>query len=63
MKKIQTLPGKFDKLVEQLNAESTNKMTVIFGSCTAIFDGRIKSYLPEGDRLLFFFQGPLMHTA
>jgi RecB family endonuclease NucS len=53
MTKTQILPGKIDKLVKQLNDESTNKMIVIFGSCIAIFDGRIKSYLPEGDRLLF----------
>ncbi|MCE7744148.1 MAG: DUF91 domain-containing protein [Candidatus Heimdallarchaeota archaeon] len=53
MNKTRTLPGKFDKLVKQLIDESTNKMIVIFGSCMAIFDGRIKSYLPEGDRLLF----------
>ena len=53
MNKTQILPGKLDKLVKQLNDESTNKMIVIFGTCTAVFDGRIKSYLPEGDRLLF----------
>jgi len=53
MNKTHTLPGKIDKLVNQLNEASTNKMIVIFGSCIAIFDGRIKSFLPEGDRLLF----------
>ncbi|MHA1125279.1 MAG: endonuclease NucS [Candidatus Heimdallarchaeota archaeon] len=41
------------KMAAELSDEICKKMIVIFGSCSAIFDGRIKSYLPEGDRLLF----------
>jgi hypothetical protein len=46
---INNLPS----AVKELNASSCKKMIVIFGSCRAIFDGRIKSFLPTGDRLLF----------
>ena len=41
------------KMAVELSEELCKKMIVIFGSCSAVFDGRIKSYLPEGDRLLF----------
>jgi len=42
-----------EKMVKELSEDLCKKMIVIFGSCSAVFDGRIKSYLPEGDRLLF----------
>ncbi|NHJ84092.1 MAG: DUF91 domain-containing protein [Asgard group archaeon] len=53
MNKARILTGDLNKIANELNNESCKKMSMIFGSCTAIFDGRIKSYLPEGDRLLF----------
>ncbi len=53
MKRTKNLPEKQQKLVDKLSEEACKKMIVLFGSCTAIFDGRIKSFLPKGDRMLF----------
>lgn len=52
MGKIETNFKNLKKLVETLNSESCKKMIVINGLCLAIFDGRIKSFLPLGDRIL-----------
>ncbi|NHJ06040.1 MAG: DUF91 domain-containing protein [Candidatus Heimdallarchaeota archaeon] len=41
-----------NELVQKMKDESCKKMFVIYGNCLAIFDGRIKSFLPEGDRIL-----------
>ncbi|NHJ49686.1 MAG: DUF91 domain-containing protein, partial [Asgard group archaeon] len=53
MKKIANAPIPFDKLESILAKAACKQMIVIFGLCTAVFDGRIKSYLPHGERLLF----------
>ncbi|MBD3189191.1 MAG: DUF91 domain-containing protein [Candidatus Heimdallarchaeota archaeon] len=52
MAKITNSHSEITKLVRQLSEENCQKMLLLFGSCTAVFDGRIKSYLPLGDRLL-----------
>jgi len=52
MTKITNFQGPIETIAQQLSLESCKKMIVIFGFCNAIFDGRIKSYLPGGDRLL-----------
>ncbi|NHJ38533.1 MAG: DUF91 domain-containing protein [Asgard group archaeon] len=52
MNKITNLSISFDELSERLNEVSCKQTIVIFGSCIAIFDGRIKSYLPHGERIL-----------
>ncbi|MHA1345424.1 MAG: endonuclease NucS domain-containing protein [Candidatus Heimdallarchaeaceae archaeon] len=41
-----------DSIVKKLNLVVGNKMILIAGRCKAIFDGRIKSTLAEGDRFL-----------
>ena len=51
MNKIRNLQ-KSKTLLSELANEACKKMIIIHGYCSAIFDGRIKSYLPEGDRLL-----------
>ncbi|MBN1328276.1 MAG: endonuclease NucS [Candidatus Heimdallarchaeota archaeon] len=53
MNRTKTINGSYEELVSELNTEACKKMIIIFGLCIAIFDGRIKSFLPEGDRLLF----------
>jgi RecB family endonuclease NucS len=53
MKRIIIASENLKKMAIELSEELCKKMIVIFGYCSAIFDGRIKSYLPEGDRLLF----------
>ncbi|MHA1211039.1 MAG: endonuclease NucS domain-containing protein [Candidatus Heimdallarchaeota archaeon] len=53
MTRTTTITGNFTKIASELTSAACKKMNVLFGSCSAIFDGRIKSYLPEGDRLLF----------
>ena len=53
MERTENGPSDLEQLARKLMAERCAKMLVLFGSCTAIFDGRIKSYLPLGDRLLF----------
>lgn len=52
MNKITNIPISFDELSKTLTDASCKHMIVIFGSCIAIFDGRIKSYLPHGERFL-----------
>lgn len=52
MKRTINLKGTAKELAQQLSEESCKKTIVIFGFCKAIFDGRIKSFLPGGDRLL-----------
>jgi RecB family endonuclease NucS len=52
MNKISNVPISFDELSKKLNEASCKQMIILFGSCVAIFDGRIKSYLPLGERLL-----------
>lgn len=42
----------FWDLSKRLNSAVGEKMIVIAGRCTAVFDGRIKSTLDSGDRLL-----------
>lgn len=39
-------------LQSQLNKNLARKMLTIFGKCSALFDGRIKSHFNEGDRVL-----------
>jgi RecB family endonuclease NucS len=41
-----------DSLAKKLNLVVGNKMILVAGRCKAIFDGRIKSTLAEGDRFL-----------
>ena len=41
-----------DSTLKKLNLTIGNKMILIAGRCTAVFDGRIKSTLEEGDRFL-----------
>ncbi|HUT82917.1 MAG TPA: endonuclease NucS [Candidatus Bathyarchaeia archaeon] len=53
MNRTKAIIGTYEEMVSELNTEACKKMIVIFGLCIAIFDGRIKSFLPEGDRLLF----------
>ncbi|MEA2070737.1 MAG: endonuclease NucS [Asgard group archaeon] len=53
MHKIVNAPFELSDLVKTLTKANCKKMITIFGNCSAIFDGRIKSYLPHGDRLLF----------
>lgn len=52
------------KLVERLNKNVGEKMIIIAGSCNAIFDGRIKSTLGEGERILIIKRdlSILMHS-
>ncbi|MHA1156752.1 MAG: hypothetical protein ACTSQK_11650 [Candidatus Heimdallarchaeota archaeon] len=50
MTKITRSSNNLEKLVQDLTDGYCKKMLVIFGSCYAIFDGRIKSFLPLGDR-------------
>jgi RecB family endonuclease NucS len=45
---VEPLP----ELVKRLNFAVGDKMIIISGRCTATFDGRIKSFLDDGDRLL-----------
>ncbi|MHA1398561.1 MAG: endonuclease NucS domain-containing protein [Candidatus Heimdallarchaeaceae archaeon] len=42
----------FPDLAKQLNSALGDKMILLIGRCTALFDGRIKSTLEEGDRVL-----------
>lgn len=44
--------NQMDQIVKKLNLVVGNKMILIAGRCTAVFDGRIKSTLAEGDRFL-----------
>ena len=46
------LPVDMSKLVKDLNDRLMKKCLVITGECTAVFDGRIKSRLEIGERLL-----------
>lgn len=39
-------------IAQNFSEEYCKKMLVLFGSCYATFDGRIKSFLPLGDRFL-----------
>jgi RecB family endonuclease NucS len=52
IKPILNLSNEPNKLILQLNKILRKYMIIITGSCSAIFDGRIKSTLSEGDRLL-----------
>ena len=45
---VDSLPD----LVKRLNSAVGEKMIILSGRCSATFDGRIKSYLGDGDRLL-----------
>ncbi|MFW9924640.1 MAG: endonuclease NucS [Candidatus Thorarchaeota archaeon] len=52
MSRVKQYFDSVDNIAKILTEEACKKMLVIFGFCSAIFDGRIKSYLPEGDRIL-----------
>ncbi|HUU77972.1 MAG TPA: endonuclease NucS domain-containing protein [candidate division Zixibacteria bacterium] len=52
MVEIEVGKENLNELVQKIKEESCKKMLVIYGNCLAIFDGRIKSFLPEGDRIL-----------
>lgn len=52
MNKITRISNDLEAIAIKFNEAACKKMLVIFGSCIAIFDGRIKSYLPTGDRVL-----------
>ncbi len=47
---ITHLPTKV--LIKKMNKATGDKMIIIAGKCTANFDGRIKSFLERGDRLV-----------
>ncbi|MFQ5981276.1 MAG: endonuclease NucS domain-containing protein [Candidatus Heimdallarchaeota archaeon] len=50
--KVEILSSSLKELSTALSARATNKILVLAGNCNADFDGRIKSYLDWGDRLL-----------
>ncbi|MHA2500516.1 MAG: endonuclease NucS domain-containing protein [Candidatus Hodarchaeales archaeon] len=50
--KISHFPIHTSELVELLCARVTKEILVVVGSCCAEFDGRIKSFLDFGDRIL-----------
>jgi hypothetical protein len=52
MTKTLIAPADFHKLENVLTESNCQKMIIIHGNCKALFDGRIKSFLPLGDRLL-----------
>ncbi len=50
---IENLPlSPINDLIDRLNKAVSDKMIIIAGRCKAYFDGRIKSTLESGDRLL-----------
>ncbi|UCG03279.1 MAG: DUF91 domain-containing protein [Candidatus Heimdallarchaeota archaeon] len=50
--KITLLSQELSTLVNQLNDNLEKVMVVLFGRCSAFFDGRIKSHFTDGDRVL-----------
>lgn len=50
--KVEVLSSSPKELVTALSARAANRILVLNGNCNADFDGRIKSYLDWGDRLL-----------
>lgn len=50
--KISHFPIQANELAELLSAKVTKEILVVIGNCRAEFDGRIKSFLDFGDRLL-----------
>ncbi|MFX0116844.1 MAG: endonuclease NucS domain-containing protein [Candidatus Hodarchaeota archaeon] len=50
--KIEILPVDLNELAALLSARVTITMLMVTGNCRAEFDGRIKSFLDWGDRLL-----------
>ncbi|MHA1399739.1 MAG: endonuclease NucS domain-containing protein [Candidatus Heimdallarchaeaceae archaeon] len=54
-----------DEVIKKLNSIVSERMIIIGGKCTAIFDGRIKSTLEPGERLLIIKKdlSILMHGA
>ena len=52
MDRISIGSNKLDKIVKDFDNAYCKKMLLLFGACYAIFDGRIKSFLPIGDRFL-----------
>jgi len=50
--KVSFLSNIPEKLVDELNKNLNSKMLVLFGNCSSLFDGRIKSTLEPSERLL-----------
>jgi RecB family endonuclease NucS len=50
--RVHSLSLVMTTLKDQLNHYTKKSMIIIFGKCYGLFDGRIKSTLNEGDRLL-----------
>ncbi len=49
---VSLYPSNIVNLVNQLNSSLKDKMIIIGGECSAVFDGRIKSTLKKGERIL-----------
>jgi hypothetical protein len=65
IKKQEILPNDFDKLVKILPNHLEKHTIIITGLCDSIFDGRIKSTLPKGERVLLIKKDSsiLLHNA
>jgi RecB family endonuclease NucS len=50
--KVEVLSSRLNELATALSARAAHKILVMAGNCNADFNGRIKSYLDWGDRLL-----------
>lgn len=64
-KNQEILPTDFDSLIEILTDHLTKHTILLVGICDSIFDGRIKSTLPKGERILLIKRDSsiLLHNA
>ncbi len=63
--KVKIIPNiDYESLAQELNSLVTHRVLMLLGSCTADFDGRIKSKLGKGDRILIIKQDEtlLLHS-
>ena len=63
--KQEILPTEFDNLIEILPNHIEKNAILLTGLCDSIFDGRIKSTLPKGERILLIKKDSsiLLHNA
>ena len=63
--KREILPTDFDSLIKILTDHLARYTILIVGTCDSIFDGRIKSTLPKGERILLIKKDSsiLLHNA
>ena len=64
-KNREILPTDFESLIEILSDNITKHTILVVGICDSIFDGRIKSTLPKGERILLIKKDSsiLLHNA